>query len=185
MAKSADVIRLFEQTKREFGRLDVLVNNAGVFSFAPLEGVEEEEFHRQFNTNVLGTLLASQQAAKMFGSEGGSIVNLSSVASVGRAPNMSIYAATKAAVDSFTRVLAAELAPKRIRVNTVAPGTTETEGIAVLGYTGDQLKQAGAKIPLGRVGQPEDIGRTVLFLASDDSFWITGERIQCSGGEYF
>ena len=185
VAVAADVARLFAETKKSYGKLDILVNNAGVFSFAPIEKVQEEEFHRQFNTNVLGSILTIQESLKFFGPEGGSIINISSIASTGRAPTMVVYAATKAALDSVTRVLGAELAPKRIRVNTVAPGTTETEGIAALGYTGAQLEQAAAAIPLGRAGQPVDIGQAVLFLASENSSWVTGERIQVAGGQHF
>ena len=185
VANAADVVRLFGETKRTYGRLDILVNNAGVFAFAPIEQFQEEEFHRQFNTNVLGSILTIQESLKLFGPEGGSIINISSVASMGRAPAMVVYAASKAAVDSVTRILAAELAPKKIRVNTVAPGTTETEGIAAVGYSGAKLQEAAAGIPLSRTGQPVDIGHAVLFLASASSSWITGERIQVSGGQHF
>jgi 3-oxoacyl-[acyl-carrier protein] reductase len=185
VAKAADVARLFAETKKAYGKLDILVNNAGVFSFGPIENFQEDEFHRQFNTNVLGSILTIQESLKLFGPGGGSIINISSLASTGRAPKMVVYAATKAALDSVTRILGAELAPKKIRVNTVAPGTTETEGIAALGYTGAKLEQAAAGIPLARAGQPVDIGRAVLFLASESSSWITGERIQVAGGQHF
>ncbi len=136
VTKAAEVEYLFAVTKKEFGKLDILVNNAGVFSFAPIENLQEDEFHRQFNTNVLGPLLTIRESLNLFGPNGGTIINISSIASTGRAPTMVVYAATKAAVDSVTRVLAAELAPKKIRVNTVAPGATETEGLAAVGFSG-------------------------------------------------
>ena len=185
VANAAEVQHLFAVTKQEFGKLDILVNNAGVYSFAPIANLQEDEFHRQFNTNVLGSLLTIRESLQLFGADGGSVINISSVASTGRAPNMVVYAAAKAAVDSMTRVLAAELAPKKIRVNAVAPGATETEGLAAVGFSGARLEQAAAGIPLGRVGQPVDIGQAVLFLASESSSWITGERIQVSGGQHF
>ncbi len=184
MSKAADVERLFAETKKAFGRLDVLVNNAAVFQFMPLEAITEEEFHRQFNTNVLGILLTSREATRYFGAEGGSVINLTSVASVSAMPTSTVYAASKSAVDSITRVLAMELAPKKIRVNAVAPGMTETEGSAAMGILDFEMGKAFiAQIPMGRIGQPEDIAKTVLFLASDESSWITGERITASGGQ--
>ncbi len=184
VTKADEVQHLFAVTKKEFERLDVLVNNAGVYSFGPVAMLQEDEFHRQFNTNVLGPLLTVRESLQLFGPDGGTIINLSTFASTGHAPGMVIYAATKAAVDSVTRVLAAELAPMKIRVNTVAPGATETEGLAAVGMSGERLEQAAAGIPLGRVAQPGDIGQAVLFLASDSSSLITGERIQVSGGQY-
>ena len=185
VSKAADVERLFAETKKAFGALDILVNNAGVFQFAPLEAVTEEEFHRQFNTNVLGTLLATREATRYFGPEGGSVINVTSVVSVGAIPNSVVYSSTKGAVDAITRVLAVELAPKKIRVNAVAPGMTATEGAEVLmgGVSPEQQQSFLAGIPMGRIGQPEDIARTVLFLASDESSWLTGERITSSGGQ--
>jgi len=185
VTKADEVQHLFAVTKKEFGKLDILVNNAGVYSFAPIANLQEDEFHRQFNTNVLGSLLTIRESLQLFGPNGGSVINISSVASTGRAPNMVVYAAAKAAVDSVTRVLAAELAPKKIRVNAVAPGATETEGLAAVGFSGARLKQAAAGIPVGRVGQPVDIGQAVLFLASESSSWIAGERIQVSDGQHF
>ena len=185
VSKSADVERLFAETNTAYGTLDILVNNAGVFAFAPLDAVTEDEFHRQFDTNVLGTLLATREAAKYFGDKGGSVINISSVASLSSLPSMVVYAATKAAVDSVTRVLAAELAPRKIRVNTVAPGMTETEGAASLGILDGEMGDAMiAQIPMGRIGQPEDIAQSVVFLASDESAWLTGERISASGGQH-
>jgi 3-oxoacyl-[acyl-carrier protein] reductase len=183
VAKSADVRRLFEETKRQFGSLDVLVNNAGVFQFDPLEEVTEDEFHRQFNTNVLGSILTSQEALLLFGERGGSIINISSVASDLAMPTSTVYAATKGAVDSLTSVLAAELGPRKIRVNAIAPGVIETEGTHTIGLMGsDMEKQAVARTPLGRYGQPADVAKVALFLASDDSSWMTGERLVASGG---
>ena len=185
VSKAGDVERLFAETKKAFGALDILVNNAGVFQFAPLEAVTEEEFHRQFNTNVLGTLLATREATKYFGPEGGSVVNVTSVVSVGAIPNSVVYSSTKGAVDAITRVLAVELAPQKIRVNAVAPGMTATEGAAALmgDFSPEQQQSFLAGIPMGRIGQPEDIAQTVLFLASDESSWLTGERITASGGQ--
>ena len=183
VSQAADVERLFAEAKKAYGRVDVLVNNAGVFAFVPLEAITEDEFHRQFNINVLGTLLATREAAKYFGENGGSVVNLTSVASLGAIPTSSVYAASKSAVDALTRVLAAELAPKKIRVNAVAPGATATEGAAAMGMPEEMQTAMIASIPLGRIGQPEDIAQSVLFLASDDAAWVTGERLTASGGQ--
>ena len=182
-SKTADIKRLFEESKQAFGTLDILVNNAGVYAFGPLETATEQEFHREFNTNVLGVITATQEAAKYFGPNGGSIINISSIASVGFMPNSVVYAATKSAVDSITRVTSVELAPKKIRVNSIAPGATITEGIAALGWPEEAVEAVIASIPFGRPGQPEDIARVALFLASDDSAWVTGERITASGGQ--
>ncbi len=182
-SKTADIQRLFEESKRAFGTLDILVNNAGVYAFGPLESATEQEFHRQFTTNVLGVITATRESVKYFGPNGGSIINISSIASVGFMPNSVIYAASKSAVDSITRVTSVELAPKNIRVNTLAPGATITEGIAALGWPQEAVKAIIATIPFGRPGQPEDIARAALLLASDDSAWVTGERITASGGQ--
>ncbi|CAN7514100.1 glucose 1-dehydrogenase [Acidovorax sp. LjRoot118] len=182
-SKTADIKRLFEESKRAFGTLDILVNNAGVYAFGPLETATEQEFHREFTTNVLGVITATQEAARYFGPNGGSIINISSIASVGFMPNSVIYAASKSAVDAITRVTAMELAPKNIRVNTLAPGGTITEGIAALGWSEETVKAIVATIPFGRPGKPQDIARVALFLASDDSAWVTGERITASGGQ--
>ncbi len=183
VAVESEVAALFAQAKDAYGKVDILVNNAGVFAFAPLEAIAEDEFHRQFNTNVLGTILATQEAVKHFGESGGSIVNLTSVASVAAMPTAGVYSATKSAVDTLTRIFAMELAPKKIRVNAVAPGMTQTEGFEAMGMPEEMTNAMAASIPLGRIGQPEDIAKTVLFLASDDSSWITGERITASGGQ--
>ena len=182
-SKTADIQRLFEESKHAFGTLDILVNNAGVYAFAPLQDSTEQEFHREFSTNVLGVITATKEAAKHFGPNGGSIINISSIASVGYMPNSVIYAASKSAVDSITRVTSVELAPKKIRVNSIAPGATITEGIAALGWPQEAVEAVVATIPFGRQGMPEDIARVALFLASDDSVWVTGERITASGGQ--
>jgi 3-oxoacyl-[acyl-carrier protein] reductase len=183
MSKSADVKRLFTETKKAFGSVNILVNNAGVYQFDPLENVTEEEFHREFNTNVLGPILTTQESVKQFGPEGGSIINISSVASSNPPPMGLVYAATKSAVDSLTRSLAMELGPRKIRVNTIAPGGVETEGVHQAGIIGSDFeKQMVSNTPLGRLGQPEDIARVAVFLASDDAEWVTGERITVSGG---
>lgn len=183
VAKSADVKHIFDEAKKAYGRIDVLVNNAGVYKFAPLDENTEEEFHRQFNINVLGTLLATREAAKHFDADGGSVINLSSVASDKGLPGSSIYAATKGAVDSVTRVLATELGPRKIRVNAIRPGGVETEGVHAIGIIGSDFeKQMVAETPLGRLGQPDDIASVAVFLASDQSKWMTGERLTASGG---
>jgi 3-oxoacyl-[acyl-carrier protein] reductase len=183
VAKSADVQRLFAETKRAFGKVDVLVNNAGVYRFASLDEVTEEEFHRQFNTNVLGLLLSTQEASKHFTGDGGSVINISSVASQLGMPGTSIYAATKSSVDAITHVLSKELGPRNIRVNAINPGGVETEGTHAIGVIGSDFeKDMVAKTPLGRIGQPDDIASIAVFLASADSGWITGETLRASGG---
>jgi len=182
VAKAADLERLFAETKKAFGTLDVLVNNAGVYKFVPLEEITEEEFHRQFNINVLGTILATKEAAKHFGRKGGSVINISSTASAGEA-EAAIYSGTKGAIDAITRALAAELGPRKIRVNAIAPGGVETEGTHSSGIIGSDFEKAMiARTALGRIGQPDDIARVTVFLASDDSGWLTGERLTASGG---
>jgi 3-oxoacyl-[acyl-carrier protein] reductase len=183
VAKAADVRRLFEETKSTFGRVDVLVNNAGIYHFQALEDITEDEFHLQFNTNVLGTILAAKEAAKHFGPDGGSIINISSVASEQAVPTATVYSATKGAVDTLTRVLAAELGPRKIRVNAIAPGGVETEGTHAAGVIGSDFeKDMVARTALGRLGQPDDIARIAVFLASDAAAWVTGERLTASGG---
>ena len=183
VSKVVDVKRLFAEAKRAFGAPDVLVNNAGIFAFDPLEAVTEDEFHREFNTNVLGPILTIQEALKHFGPEGGSVINISSVVSTAAVPNSVVYSATKGAVDSIARVLGTELAARKIRVNTIAPGGVETEGSHSLGMIGSDFeKQIVADTPMGRLGQPEDIARVAVFLASDNARWLTGERIAASGG---
>jgi 3-oxoacyl-[acyl-carrier protein] reductase len=183
VSKAADVQRLFAETKKAFGAPDVLVNNAGIYAFQPLENVTEDEFHREFNTNVLGSILTIQEALKHFGPDGGSVINISSVASISAVPNSVVYSATKGAVDSIARVLGAELGARKIRVNTIAPGGVETEGVHSAGIIGtDFEKQMVADTPLGRLGQPDDIAGVAVFLASDNARWLTGERITASGG---
>jgi 3-oxoacyl-[acyl-carrier protein] reductase len=164
--------------------VDVLVNNAGVYQFEPFAAITEKEFHREFDTNVLGPILAIQEALKHFPASGGSIINISSIASENPVPNSSLYAATKGAIDTLTMALAKELGPRNIRVNAVAPGHTATEGARRIGLVGsEQAQQIVSATPLGgRFGQPEDIAPVVVFLASDDAAWLTGERISASGG---
>jgi 3-oxoacyl-[acyl-carrier protein] reductase len=163
--------------------LDVLVNNAGVYQFAPLAEITEEQFHRQFNTNMLGLLLATQEAAKLFGEDGGSIINIASTASRITPPTSAVYTATKGAVDAITHVLSKELGPKKIRVNSINPGMVETEGVHAAGFVGsDFQKQFQAQTPLGRIAQPDDIAPIAVFLASGESGWLTGETILASGG---
>jgi 3-oxoacyl-[acyl-carrier protein] reductase len=183
VSKRADVKRLFAETKAMLGALNILVNNAGVFTFEPLEAVTEEEFHRQFDTNVLGTLLATQEAVTAFNGQGGSVINISTISSINPVPSSVVYSASKSAVDAITKALARELGDRKIRVNAIAPGMTETEGVKDLGITLDMAKAIGAPIPLGRLGRPDDIAQVALFLASDQSSWLTGERITASGGQ--
>src|SRR2546430_1019858 len=183
MSKRADIERLFTETKKAFGRLDILVNNAGVYEFSPLENVTEEHFNKQFNLNVLGLILASQAAAKLFDAAGGSIINISSILSTLAIPNAAVYSGTKAAVDAITRSLASELGPRRIRVNAIRPGMVETEGTHSAGIAeSDMRKQVEAQTPLGRIGQPRDVAGAAVFLAAADSSWITGETLVISGG---
>lgn len=182
MSKSAEVKRLFEDTKKALGTPSVLVNNAGVFEFGPIEQVTEAEFRRHFDINVLGTMLGVQEALKHFPAEGGSIVNISSIASESPVPNSSLYAASKGAIDTLTLALARELGPRKIRVNMVAPGYTDTEGNRGL-VTSTEGAAMVAATPLGaRFGKPEEIAPAVVFLASDDAAWLTGERLNASGG---
>lgn len=183
VSKSADVERLFAETKAAFGRLDILVNNAGVYEFAPLAQITEAHFRRHFDINVLGLLLASQKAVAQFDDGGGVIINVGSIVSTLPMANGSVYSATKAAVDAITRSLAAELGPRRIRVNSLNPGAVNTEGSRAGGIIGSDFeKQIVSQTPLGRTGLPDDIGPVAVFLASDDSRWITGETIGVAGG---
>ncbi len=183
VARRGDVQRLFAETREKLGRPSILVNNAGVYSFAPLEAVTEEDFHRQFNINVLGAIFATQEAVKTFDGSGGSIINLSTIASTNPSPNTLVYSASKGAIDTITRELALELAGKGIRVNAIAPGMTETEGFAAAGLSAESAKALGFSLPMGRIGKAEDIARVAVFLASDQSGWVTGERISVSGGQ--
>jgi 3-oxoacyl-[acyl-carrier protein] reductase len=183
VAKPDEIRRLFAETKKAFGKLDILVNNAGIYAFAPLEEITPESFHRMFDLNVLGLILASQEAVKHFGREGGSIINISSIVSTMGQPDSSVYSATKAAVDAVTRSLAQELGPRKIRVNSINPGMIETEGTHAGGITeSDFRKQIEERTPLGRIGQPRDIAPLAAFLASADAGWITGESFYVTGG---
>jgi 3-oxoacyl-[acyl-carrier protein] reductase len=182
VSKQSDVERLFTDTKKVFGRLDILVNNAGAYEFAPLENVTPEAFHRMFDLNVLGLILASQQAARSFGADGGSIINISSVASSLTPPYGSVYSATKAAVDAITKSLAKELGPRKIRVNAINPGTVVTEGLHASGMDGDFRKEIEARTPLGRIGEVDDIAPAAAFLASPSASWISGETLVIAGG---
>ena len=182
VAKRADVERLFTEAKKSFGRIDILVNNAGIYEFAPLEEITEQHFHKQFDTNVLGLLLASREAVKYFAPTGGSIINISSTVSSFTPPNTVVYTATKGAVDAITRTLAKELGPRKIRVNAINPGMVLTEGVRAGGFEADLRPQVEAQTPLGRIGQVQDIAPAAVFLASDDSGWITGETIRIAGG---
>jgi 3-oxoacyl-[acyl-carrier protein] reductase len=183
VAKRTDVKRLFEETREKLGRPSILVNNAGVYKFAPLESVTEEDFHRHFDTNVLGAILATQEAVKAFDGAGGSVINLSTISSTNPPPNTLVYSASKSAIDAITRELSIELAGKGIRVNAIAPGMTETEGFAAAGLSAESAKALGFSLPMGRLGKPEDIARVAVFLASDQSAWVTGERISVAGGQ--
>jgi 3-oxoacyl-[acyl-carrier protein] reductase len=185
MSKHADIKRLFAEAKKAFGRLDVLVNHAGIYEFAPLEEVTAEHIHRQFDLNVPGLILASQEAVKYFGPAGGSIINFSLSAATAAPATWSVYSATKGAVDAVTRSLAKELGPRNIRVNSINPGLVETEGSTSNGTSADEsdVRQwFESRAPLGRVGQPQDIAPAAVFLASSDSAWVTGETFYIAGG---
>lgn len=183
VAKEAEIRRLFAEAREAFGPLDILVNNAGIYEFSPLENITAEHFYKQFDLNVLGLLFASQEAVKHFRPSGGSIINISSVVSNTAVPGAAVYSATKGAVDALTRSLAAELGPRKIRVNAINPGMVETEGVHSAGIAeSDFRKQIESQTPLGRIGQPQDIATVAVFLASNGSEWITGETFRVSGG---
>jgi 3-oxoacyl-[acyl-carrier protein] reductase len=184
VSNAAEVKRMFEETKKALGSVDVLVNNAGVFQFDSIEAIMEKEFHREFDINVLGTILVTQEALNYFPRTGGSIINISSIASANPVPNSALYSGTKGAIDSISMALAKELGPRNVRVNIVAPGMVDTEGNRDSGFVGSEAGDAGAAAtPLAaRFGQPEEIAPVIVFLASDDSAWLTGERISASGG---
>jgi len=183
VAKEADAVRLLTETKKAFGKLDILVNNAGVYEFLPLENFTTEHFRRLYDINVLGLLTTSREAAKYFGKDGGSIINISSLVSVLPLPNASVYSSTKAAVDAVTKSLSKELGPRKIRVNAINPGMVVTEGVKSAGFEGgDFQKEIETRTPLGRIGQPEDIAPAAVFFASNDSAWITGETLVIAGG---
>jgi 3-oxoacyl-[acyl-carrier protein] reductase len=183
VAVASDIPKLFEAAVKHFDRVDILVNNAGIYEFAPIEAVTAEHYHKQFDLNVLGLLLTTQEAVKHFGVRGGSIVNISSVVATHGTANGSVYSATKAAVDAITRSLAKELGARKIRVNSVNPGMVETEGTHTAGITeSDFRKQVESQTPLGRIGKVGDIAPLVTYLASDDAAWTTGESFFISGG---
>ncbi|MBF4485878.1 MULTISPECIES: SDR family NAD(P)-dependent oxidoreductase [unclassified Flavobacterium] len=185
VSKESDVTRIFEETKKAFGTLDILVNNAGIYQYAPIEEFSAQSFHSQFNINVLGSLLSIQAALKSFGEKGGNIINVSSGASNTPLPTGSVYSATKAALDAITISLSKEFSGRNIRINSILPGIVETEGSRSAGFIGsDAETKFVATTPLGRTGQPEDIAKVAVFLASEDAGWITGEKISVSGGIY-
>ena len=183
VSRQQEIERLFSEAKKAFGKLDILVNNAGVYEFSPLDEVTGEQFHRLFDLNVLGLVLASREAVKYFGSDGGSIINISSAVSTFAPPNTSVYTGTKGAVDAVTKTLAKELGPRKIRVNAINPGMVETEGVISAGFNeGDFRKQLELLTPLGRIGQVEDVAPAAVFFASQDAAWITGETLAIAGG---
>lgn len=181
VSKQEDIVRLFTATKNAFGAIDVLVNNAGIYQPAPLANITADNFHQQFDLNVLGLLLTTQEAVKHFNPAGGSIINISSVVSSLGIPDLAVYSSTKGAVDAITRSLAKELAARKIRVNSINPGMVETEGLHETGFIQNSEHMASIT-PLGRIGQPEDIAPAVVFFASQDSAWITGETLFITGG---
>ena len=183
VAKKADVERLFSATKKAFGKIDILVNNAGVYDWSPIEEITEQQFHKQFDVNVLGLLLATQEAVKQFDSNGGNIINVSSTVTSLTPPGSSVYTGTKGAVDAITRTLAKELGPRKIRVNAINPGMVITEGVVTGGFhESDMRKMFESMTPLGRVGETDDIAPAAVFFASDDSKWVTGETLLIAGG---
>ena len=184
VSKPRDIARLFAETKSAYGKLDILVNNAGIYEFAPLEAITADHFHKQFDLNVLGLLLTTQEAVKLFGPEGGNVINISSI--VGPMPigTAAVYSATKAAVDAITVALSKELGPKKIRVNSLNPGMVETEGLHAMGAAvGDFRTMVESQTPLGRIAQPEDIARAAVFFASSDAGWVTGQTLVLAGGQ--
>ncbi len=183
VSKQEDIVRLFAETKKAYGKLDILVNNAGIYDFKPLGEISTEHFHKQFNLNVLGLILTTQEAVKLIGEEGGSIINISSLVGQMPAATGSVYSATKAAVDSLAVSLSQELGPKKIRVNSLNPGMVETEGLHAVGFAeSDFRKHVEATTPLGRIAKPEDIATAAVFFASDDAGWVTGQTLVLSGG---
>jgi 3-oxoacyl-[acyl-carrier protein] reductase len=185
VAKETDIEKLFAETKKAYGKLDVLVNNAGIYDFQPIEAVTAEHFHKQFDLNVLGLLLTTKEALKLIGPEGGSVINISSLVGPMPVPNASVYSATKAAVDAITVALSKELGPRNIRVNSLNPGMIETEGVHAAGFAESEFrKQIEATTPLGnRIGQPADIATAAVFFASDDAGWVTGQTLILAGGQ--
>jgi 3-oxoacyl-[acyl-carrier protein] reductase len=184
VSKPEDIQRLFAETKSAYGKLDILVNNAGIFEFAPLQGITADHFHRQFNLNVLGLLLTTQEAVKLMDGKGGSVINISSIVGPMPVPGASVYSATKAAVDAITVSLAAELGPRKIRVNSLNPGMVDTEGVRTAGMDQGEFRNTiESRTPLGRIAQPEDIARAAVFFASEDAGWVTGQTLILSGGQ--
>ena len=184
VSKQEDIVRLFKETIAAYGKVDILVNNAGIFDFKPLEAITPEHFHSQFDLNVLGLLLTTQEAVKHIGPEGGSIVNISSIVGQMAVATASVYSATKAAVDAITVSLSQELGPKKIRVNSLNPGMVETEGLHAVGFAeSDFRKHVEATTPLGRIAQPQDIATAAVFFASDDAGWVTGQTLLLTGGQ--
>jgi len=185
VSKEVDVIRLFEETEKAFGTLDILVNNAGIYDYNPIEDVTADSIHQHLSINVFGPIVAIREAVKLFGDSGGNIINISSEVSKTPLPTGSVYSASKAALDAVTIALSKEFSGRNIRINSILPGAVETEGSHSAGVIGSDFeKQLIAKTPLARMGQPEDIAKVVVFLASDDAAWITGEKISVSGGLY-
>jgi 3-oxoacyl-[acyl-carrier protein] reductase len=184
VSKPEDIERLFSEIKTAYGKLDILINNAGIYEFLPLEAVTPVHFHKQFDLNVLGLILTTQAAVKLIGPEGGSIVNIGSIVGSMPVQTVTVYSATKAAVDAVTIALSKELGPKKIRVNSLNPGMVETEGLHAVGFAeGDFRKMVEAQTPLGRIAQPDDIARAAVFFASDDSGWLTGQIVIAAGGQ--
>ena len=183
VAKKAEVERLFSTAAKALGKIDILVNNAGIYEFAPLDEITEQQFHKHFDVNVLGLLLATQEGVRHFNPDGGSVINISSAVTSLTPPNTSVYTATKGAVDAITRTLAKELGPRKIRVNAINPGMIETEGVVSAGFNeGEFRKSVETQTPLGRIGQPNDIAPAAVFLASSDAKYITGETLRIAGG---
>ena len=179
-----DMVRLFSEAKTTFGKVDILVNNAGIYSFAGIEDITEDSFHAMYNTNVLGTILATQQAVRAFDASGGAIINFGSVVTTLDMPTTLVYTTTKYTIDGITRILAKELGSKKIRVNSINPGLVNTEGTHSSGVIGGEgEKWHLSETPLGRIGQPEDIAKVAVFLASEDSYWVNGEVVAVSGGQ--
>jgi len=184
VSKAADITRLFADTKAAYGKVDILVNNAGIYEFLPLEAITADHFHKQFNLNVLGLILATQEAVKHFGAEGGSVINISSIVGPMPVATATVYSATKAAVDAVTIALSKELGPRKIRVNSLNPGMVETEGLHAVGFAeSDFRKMVESQTPLGRIAQPEDIARAAVFFASSDAGWVTGQTLVLAGGQ--
>lgn len=183
VSKPEEITRLFAETKKAYGKVDVLVNNAGIYEFGPLEAITPEHFHKQYNLNVLGLLLCTQEAVKLMGPSGGSVINISSIVGPMPAAQAAVYSSTKAAVDAITISLSQELGPKKIRVNSLNPGLVVTEGVRAAGIEdSDFRRKIEASTPLGRVAQPEDIGKAAVFFASDESGWISGQTMIAAGG---